>query len=254
VIAFAKKQEEFMIDANLVCVKLASTHPFIFIRQLPMMEGLLQGRVIYTFEEFKRRKFDKLFHYVIDILNILVPFVFHRVYIEHIQAIISHYFEVFMVNKKRIVLNISNKFFISYLCLQSYCQSNREELGSLVAKFVDFLEKYINNDFELGESLVIQKYSLFIGFLKKSYPEINSLKYLNILDSISSESQKAKPNIESFKSTTNVQSSLTLLKYKKEPSIWSPKILEPFINKLVNRDNLDGNNKPIFFHSVNSLK
>lgn len=133
------------------------------------------------------------------------------------------------------------KILIFYLYLQSYCQSNREELGSLVAKFVDFLEKYINNDFELGESLVIQKYSLFIGFLKKSYPEIHSLKYLNILDSISSESQKAKPNIDSFKSAKNVQSSTNLLKYKKEPSMWSPKILEPFINKLVNRDNLDGN-------------
>ena len=33
-VAFNKKQEAFMIEANLVCVKLASTHPFIFIRWL----------------------------------------------------------------------------------------------------------------------------------------------------------------------------------------------------------------------------
>ena len=62
------------------------------------MEGLLQGRVVYSFEEFKRRKFDKLFHYIIDILNILVPYVFHRAYLEHIEAIISHYFDMFMVS------------------------------------------------------------------------------------------------------------------------------------------------------------
>lgn len=98
VLQFAKKQEEFMIDANLVLVKLAATHPFIFIRQLPMMEGLLQGRVAYTFDEFKRRKFDKLFHYIIDLLNILVPYTFHRKYIALIEAIISHYFDVFMVD------------------------------------------------------------------------------------------------------------------------------------------------------------
>ena len=63
-----------------------------------MMEGLLQGRVVYSYEEFKRRKFDKLFHYIIDILNILVPYVFHRAYLEHVEAIISHYFDMFMVS------------------------------------------------------------------------------------------------------------------------------------------------------------
>ncbi len=34
IVAYAKKQEEFMMDANLVCIKLASSHPFIFIRFL----------------------------------------------------------------------------------------------------------------------------------------------------------------------------------------------------------------------------
>ena len=62
------------------------------------MEGLLQGRVIYTFDEFKRRKLDKLFHYVIDLLNILVPYLFSKHYITHIESIISHYFDVFKVN------------------------------------------------------------------------------------------------------------------------------------------------------------
>jgi hypothetical protein len=97
IVVLVKKQEAFMIDANLVLVKLASTHPFIFVRQLPMMEGLLQGRVAYTFDEFKRRKFDKLFHYIIDLLNILVPYVFHFKYLQHLEAIVSHYFDVFMV-------------------------------------------------------------------------------------------------------------------------------------------------------------
>lgn len=31
-VALNKKQEAFMIEANLVCVKLASSHPFMFIR------------------------------------------------------------------------------------------------------------------------------------------------------------------------------------------------------------------------------
>lgn len=96
-VQFAKKQEIFMMDANLLCIKLASTHPFIFIRQIPMMEGLLQGRVVFTFEEFKRRKLDKLFHYIIDLLTIMVPYIFKYEYFNYIESIVSHYFDVFKV-------------------------------------------------------------------------------------------------------------------------------------------------------------
>ena len=66
-------------------------------RQIPMMEGLLQGRVVYSFEEFKRRKFDKLFHYIADLLNMLLPYVFHREYFFYIDCIVSPYFDVFKV-------------------------------------------------------------------------------------------------------------------------------------------------------------
>lgn len=96
--AFVKKQEAFMMDANLVLVKLASRHPYMFIRQLAMMEGLLQGRVAYSFDEFRRRKFDKLFHYIIDILNNLIPYIFHPNFFDYVVSIISHYFDVFMVS------------------------------------------------------------------------------------------------------------------------------------------------------------
>ena len=106
--AYAKKQEAFMMDANLLCIKLASTHPFVFIRQMPMMEGLLQGRVVYTYDEFKRRKFDKLFHYIVDLLNILVPYVFHRAYLTYLDSIISHYFDVFKVPD---LTPLSSKYF-----------------------------------------------------------------------------------------------------------------------------------------------
>ncbi|RNA14308.1 integrator complex subunit 1-like [Brachionus plicatilis] len=125
-VQLAKKQEEFMVDANFVCIKLASSHPYIFIRQLPMMEGMLQGRVGYSFDEFKKRKFDKLFHYIIDILNILVPFVFHQKY-------------------------------------RSYCEENREFIGSLVIKFCEFLERFVNTDLESGYFEIIKKYCNIIG-------------------------------------------------------------------------------------------
>ena len=61
------------------------------------MEGLLQGRVIYTFNEFKNRKLDKLFYYIINLLNTLVPCAFLKQYLAHLESIISHYFDVFKV-------------------------------------------------------------------------------------------------------------------------------------------------------------
>jgi hypothetical protein len=221
-VAFNKKQEAFMIEANLVCAKLASTHPFMFIRQLPMMEGLLQGRIVYSFDEFKRRKFDKLFHYIIDILNTLVPYVFHRNYLEHIEAIISHYFDMFM----------------------SYCSENRDSIGSLVVKFIEFLEKFINNDIQVGHSLIIRRYSQFISFLQKSYPEIVFLKCINAVELIPFEPiefNKTTNNNNILKSLpTNSMRSINVLNQKSISSLWSSKQLEPFINKLLNRDSYDG--------------
>lgn len=62
-----------------------------------MMEGLLQGRVICTFDEFKRKKNDRLFLYVVEILLTMVPFVFNKEYQNHFELIVSHFFDVFKV-------------------------------------------------------------------------------------------------------------------------------------------------------------
>merc|ERR1719468_649406 len=138
-----------------------------------MMEGLLQGRVVYSFDEFKRRKFDKLFHYIIDLLNILIPYVFHKEYSDYIESIIAHYFDVF----------------------RSYCSENREANGSLVQKFFDFFEKFINTDIQVINNLVIKKHSTFISYMYKIYPDINSLKFINGTLSIPFHSNKKDVDI-----------------------------------------------------------
>lgn len=140
--AYVKKQEAFMIDANLVLTKLASRHPYMFIRQLAMMEGLLQGRVAYSFDEFRRRKFDKLFHYIIDILSNLVPYIFHPIFSDYLLAIMSHFFDVFM----------------------SYWSESRDRefIGSLGKKFCDFLDKFIQYDLKTVHSSISRKYSQFL--------------------------------------------------------------------------------------------
>lgn len=220
VVMYAKKQEAFMMDANLLCIKLASTHPFIFIRQIPMMEGLLQGRVVYSFDEFKRRKFDKLFHYIIDLLTVLVPYVFKYEYFKYIESIVSHYFDVF----------------------KSYCTENRDANGSLVQKFFDFFEKFVNTDIQAIYDLIVKKHSSFITYMYKLYPDISSLKFINGTLSIPFDS--AQKNHET---NNNVEigllsslSSVNIFNQKANVTNWSSKQLEPFTSKLINRNNYDG--------------
>lgn len=222
VVQFAKKQEAFMMDANLLCIKLASTHPFIFIRQIPMMEGLLQGRVVYSFDEFKRRKFDKLFHYIIDLLTILVPYVFRYEYFSYIESIVAHYFDVF----------------------KSYCSENREANGSLVLKFFDFFEKFVNTDIEVIYTRVVRKHSAFISYMYKLYADINSLKFINGTLSIPFDTTKTSPAPES---NNNIDitllsslSSVNIFNQKASVASWTAKQLEPFISKIGNRHNYDG--------------
>jgi hypothetical protein len=69
----------------------------ISFRYLPMMEGILQGRVIYTYDDFKKRKTEKLFHYVVDLMNILIPHIFKTDYSQTFETIMSHYFDIFKV-------------------------------------------------------------------------------------------------------------------------------------------------------------
>lgn len=185
-----------------------------------MMEGLLQGRVVFTFEEFKRRKLDKLFHYIIDLLTIMVPYIFKYEYFTYIESIVSHYFDVF----------------------KSYCSDNREANGSLVQKFFDFFEKFVNTDIQVIYKQVIKKHSSFISYMYKLYPDINSLKFVNGMlsipfDSIKRTVEETNNNIDSviFMSLSSVN-----LFQKTNTASWTTKQLEPFTSKLINRDNYDG--------------
>ena len=56
-------------------------------------------------------------------------------------------------------LNISLKYIFK---IKSYCSENREANGSLVQKFFDFFEKFINTDIQKNYNLTVKKYSAFI--------------------------------------------------------------------------------------------
>jgi len=173
------------------------------------MEGLLQGRVICTFEEFKKKKNDRLFHYVVDLILTLVPFVFDKEHLSHFELIVSHFFDVF----------------------KSYCLEN-DEFNTLVLKFFDLIEKYLNYDHG-NATVLLAKYSYIISALQKAYPEVGPLKNVNSTISLlllsSSSTNKA----------SSCSTEISLYIPKVTTRFWSAKQLEPFVKKLLNRDNFD---------------
>lgn len=227
----AKKQETFMTDANLVCVKLAAIHPLIFMRQLPMMEGLLQGRVAYSFDEFKRRKFDKLFFYVIDLLNSLAPFVFRSAAdADLIELIVAHYFDVFA----------------------HYHTEGKEFVAGLLAKMAEFLERLVHNsDLKTGFAMISKK-SQLIDHLNKLFPDISYLKYLSSVEPVlCSTADTQSSDVNNNETSSKKLDEDNNNKYSQRPinvlnqktgganSIWTSKQLEPFIKKITSRESFD---------------
>ncbi len=80
-------------------------------------------------------------------------------------------------------------------------------------------------------------------YLQKFYPDLNTLKYLSSLESVPFESLdlSKSTDIDLLKliPTTSLRS-VNVLNQKTNVAMWSTKQLEPFISKLLNRDNFDG--------------
>uniref|UniRef100_A0A3P8TH16 Integrator complex subunit 1 n=1 Tax=Amphiprion percula TaxID=161767 RepID=A0A3P8TH16_AMPPE len=73
----SKSVEGRVSDANLACRKLAVSHPVLLLRHLPMIAGLLHGRMHLNMQEFRQQNHMTFFSNVLAILELLQPLVFH---------------------------------------------------------------------------------------------------------------------------------------------------------------------------------
>uniref|UniRef100_A0A3Q3RB44 Uncharacterized protein n=1 Tax=Monopterus albus TaxID=43700 RepID=A0A3Q3RB44_MONAL len=73
----SKSAESRVSDANLACRKLAVSHPVLLLRHLPMIAGLLRGRIHLIMQEFRQQHHMTFFSNVLAILELLQPLVFH---------------------------------------------------------------------------------------------------------------------------------------------------------------------------------
>uniref|UniRef100_A0A669F6N8 Integrator complex subunit 1 n=1 Tax=Oreochromis niloticus TaxID=8128 RepID=A0A669F6N8_ORENI len=118
----SKSAESRVSDANLACRKLAVSHPVLLLRHLPMIAGLLHGRMHLNMQEFRQQNHMTFFSNVLAILELLQPLVFHSDHQRALQDCLLSFMKV----------------------LQNF-QRTRSPLV-FINKFLQFTQKYITHD------------------------------------------------------------------------------------------------------------
>ncbi|GIY65222.1 integrator complex subunit 1 [Caerostris extrusa] len=101
-----------MIRIEFICKKMASTHPILLLRQLPMMISLLRGRVHLEYHLFRQQNHIALFSCYLSIIELLPPFLFKTEYNNDLNDILFLYIEVFQTyGSQKEILHLLNRFF-----------------------------------------------------------------------------------------------------------------------------------------------
>lgn len=88
------KSQEFELCAR----KMATVHPILVLRQLPMLASSLTGRTYLTFSQFRSGHHLNLFNQVMGLLELLQPHLFNEDHRPALEDTLENYFQCFQVN------------------------------------------------------------------------------------------------------------------------------------------------------------
>uniref|UniRef100_A0A3B4FN49 Integrator complex subunit 1 n=1 Tax=Pundamilia nyererei TaxID=303518 RepID=A0A3B4FN49_9CICH len=211
----SKSAESRVSDANLACRKLAVSHPVLLLRHLPMIAGLLHGRMHLNMQEFRQQNHMTFFSNVLAILELLQPLVFHS---DHQRALQD--------------------------CLLSFMKVLQRTRSPLVFinKFLQFTQKYITHD-AAAAIPYLQKHSDILHLCAEN-PDLVQLKSLLAGLTLPVKSSSAEVSTEErdgkslsntlifFLSPLTAIDVLEVLTEVDEKSRRSPEIIQYFINDL----------------------
>ncbi|XP_062264051.1 integrator complex subunit 1 isoform X1 [Platichthys flesus] len=149
----SKSVENRVSDANLACRKMAVSHPVLLLRHLPMIAGLLHGRIHLNMQEFRQQNHMTFFSNVLAILELLQPLVFHS---DHQRAL--------------------QNCLLSFMKVLQNFQRTRSPLV-FINKFLQFTQKYITND-AAAAIPYLQKHSNILQNLCAENPDLVQLRSL----------------------------------------------------------------------------
>ncbi|XP_071035573.1 integrator complex subunit 1-like [Parasteatoda tepidariorum] len=189
-----------MIRIEFICKKMASTHPLLLLRQLPMMISLLRGRVHLEYHLFRFQNHVALFSCYLSILELLPPFSFKNEYTSDLHNILSLYIEVF----------------------QTY--GTPKEIMQLLNRFFTFLIQYLGTK-PVQARVFIQQYSEILLDLACHHPDLINFRtiltgtcmhFRSTPGTSSSPEDKAEPSINDLIAGLQLQTNLSQSNY---PSI-----------------------------------
>ncbi|GFQ87230.1 integrator complex subunit 1 [Trichonephila clavata] len=127
-----------MVRIEFICKKMASSHPILLLRQLPMMITLLRGRVHLEYHLFRQQNHVALFSCYLSIIELLPPYLFKAEYSTDLNDILSLYMEVFQTyGSPKEVLHLLNRFF-GFLIL--YLSTKPAQARQFIQQYIDVLQ------------------------------------------------------------------------------------------------------------------
>jgi len=122
---------------ELSILKIASKHPLLFIRQLPMIPALMSGKVnLLNYDVFKSLNLLSIFHKFLKILLLLRPFLWDK----HTKGIVD-------------ILDLYMDFFIAYYILPQQKVPN-EDIAPLLHIFISILDDWLKHDTEAANNWI----------------------------------------------------------------------------------------------------
>lgn len=127
-----------MAKIEFICKKLASTHPVLLLRQLPMMTSLLRGRVHIEYHLFRQQNHVALFSCFLSILELLHPYIFKNEYCSDLNCILSLYMDVFQTyGSPKEISQLLHRFF-SFL--MQYLATRPTQARQFIHQYMDILQ------------------------------------------------------------------------------------------------------------------
>ncbi|XP_056018068.1 integrator complex subunit 1-like isoform X2 [Ostrea edulis] len=188
-----KTAEDKMYDANIACRKLASQHPLLMLRQLPLIAALLKGKTQFTFGEMRHKNYLLLFTHILGLMETLQPHIYRRDYTA-LADVIHSYFSLISAHAKG------------------------KQLGPIIHKYIKFLYQYTTHEPQQS-SIILQKYVNLLSGISTMYPELSVLKSLLAGLTLSRQSESNQGNVAS-------------VTQPRSTSPWTVGQLTPFLDRL----------------------
>ncbi|XP_076816735.1 integrator complex subunit 1-like [Clavelina lepadiformis] len=133
-------------DANLALTKLASSKPFLILRQLPLLSSMLRGRTRHEFFEFKVQHHLPLMFNSVTILRHLIPYIFRPMHAAHVYEIVELFWQM----------------------LRNYCHRARRQMLPVLLKTLNFTHEYLSR-VPLDATKILTKHHATFQMLLKTY-------------------------------------------------------------------------------------